>query len=208
VSSKRGIADRFRGFLPVIIDVETAGFNHKKDALLEVAAVILRLNDEGTLKIKESIAVHVEPFPGANLDTNALKFTGIDPFNPFRMAKPELKAMETILNPIRKEVKQTNCSRAILVGHNATFDLNFMQAAIARTKIKKNPFHQFSTFDTATLAGLAYGQTVLARACQAAGIEFNEANAHAALYDAERTAELFCDIVNRWDKMAGFPEAL
>ncbi|MCW8826846.1 MAG: ribonuclease T, partial [Gammaproteobacteria bacterium] len=166
------------------------------------------LNDDGILKKKESIAVHVEPFPGANLDTNALKFTGIDPFNPFRMAKPELKAMEMILAPIRKEVKETNCSRAILVGHNATFDLNFMQAAVARTKIKKDPFHQFSTFDTATLAGLAYGQTVLARACQAAGIEFNEANAHAALYDAERTAELFCDIVNRWDKMAGFPEPL
>ncbi|NOR51746.1 MAG: ribonuclease T [Gammaproteobacteria bacterium] len=200
------MADRFRGFLPVIIDVETAGFNHQKDALLEVAAVILRLNDEGILKKKESIAVHVEPFPGANLDTNALKFTGIDPFNPFRMAKPELKAMEMILNPIRKEVKATDCSRAILVGHNATFDLNFMQAAVARTKIKKNPFHQFSTFDTATLGGLAYGQSVLAKACKAAGIEFNDANAHAALYDAERTAELFCDIVNRWNKMAGFPE--
>ena len=208
MSRKRGIADRFRGFLPVIIDVETAGFNHKKDALLEVAAVILRLNDEGILKKKESIAVHIEPFPGANLDTNALKFTGIDPFNPFRMAKPELKAMEMILNPIRKEVKATDCSRAILVGHNATFDLNFMQAAVARTKIKKNPFHQFSTFDTATLGGLAYGQTVLAKACRAAGIEFNDANAHAALYDAERTAELFCDIVNRWNKMAGFPEVL
>ncbi|MDH3354441.1 MAG: ribonuclease T, partial [Chromatiales bacterium] len=180
---KKGIADRFRGFLPVIIDVETAGFNHKKDALLEVAAVILRMNDEGIIKQKESIAVHIEPFPGANLDTNALKFTGIDPFNPFRMAKPELKAMEMILNPIRKEVKETNCSRAILVGHNATFDLNFMQAAVARTKIKKDPFHQFSTFDTATLGGLAYGQTVLAKACKAAGIEFNDANAHAALYD-------------------------
>lgn len=208
MSRIRGIAERFRGFLPVIIDVETAGFNHKKDALLEVAAVILRLNDEGILKKKESIAVHIEPFPGANLDTNALKFTGIDPFNPFRMAKPELKAMEMILNPIRKEVKATDCSRAILVGHNATFDLNFMQAAVARTKIKKNPFHQFSTFDTATLGGLAYGQTVLAKACRAAGIEFNEANAHAALYDAERTAELFCDIVNRWNQMAGFPEPL
>jgi ribonuclease T len=207
VSQKRGIAERFRGFLPVIIDVETAGFNHKKDALLEVAAVILRLNDEGILKPKETIAVHIEPFPGANLDTNALKFTGIDPFNPFRMAKPELKAMEMILAPIRKEVKETNCSRAILVGHNATFDLNFIQAAVERTKIKKNPFHQFSTFDTATLAGLAYGQTVLAKACQAAGIQWNSANAHAAIYDAERTAELFCDIVNRWDKMAGFPEA-
>ncbi len=208
MGSKKSIADRFRGFLPVIIDVETAGFDHNKDALLEIAAVILRLNDEGVLKHKESIAVHIEPFPGANLDTNALNFTGIDPFNPFRMAKPELKAMEMIFNPIRKEVKATNCSRAILVGHNATFDLNFMRAAVARSKIKKDPFHRFSTFDTATLAGLAYGQTVLAKACQAAGIEFNEANAHAALYDAERTADLFCHIVNRWDNMAGFPESL
>lgn len=204
----RHISQRFRAFLPVVVDVETAGFNAKTDALLEVAAVLLYQTHDGTLKRKETIAVHIEPFPGANLETESLKFLGIDPFNPFRMAKPEPRAMETILTPIRNEVKKQNCTRAILVGHNPTFDLGFMQAAIARCKISKNPFHSFSSFDTATLGGLAFGQTVLSKACQAAGIEWDNRSAHSAIYDAERTADLFCLIVNHWNGMAGFPEPL
>ena len=37
-----GLCDRFRGFYPVVIDVETAGFNAKTDALLEIAAITLK----------------------------------------------------------------------------------------------------------------------------------------------------------------------
>ena len=39
--------DRFRGFLPVIVDVETGGFNATTDALLEVAATLIHLDDRG-----------------------------------------------------------------------------------------------------------------------------------------------------------------
>ena len=52
--------------------------------------------------------------------------------------------------------------------------------------------------DTVTLAGMAYGQTVLSRAVQAAGIEWNGDEAHSAVYDTQKTAELFCKILNRW----------
>ncbi len=197
------IARRFRGFLPVVVDVETAGFNPKRDALLEIAAVTLTMDEDGYMQRLETHAVHVEPFAGANLDQRALDFTGIDPFNPFRMAKPEREALQQIFQPIRQQVKQTQCSRAILVGHNPSFDLAFVKAAADRANIKRNPFHLFSTFDTATLGGLAYGQTVLARAVQAAGIEWNDGQAHSAIYDAERTADLFCAIVNRWRDLAG-----
>ena len=38
----------------------------------------------------------------------------------------------------------------------------------------------------------------LAKAAKAAGIEFDSGQAHSAIYDAERTADLFCNIVNRW----------
>ncbi len=193
-----GIVSRFRGFLPVVVDVETAGFNHKTDALLEIAATILRMNEQGDLYCHETLAYNIEPFPGANLDESALKFTGINPYNPFRMNKPENDALREIFQPIRREIKQTGCSRAILVGHNPTFDLNFLTAAIERNNIKRNPFHKFSTFDTATLGGLAYGQTVLSRAAQAAGLEWSDEEAHSAKYDTEQTAELFCRIINRW----------
>ena len=198
--SKAKISERFRGFLPVVVDVETAGFEADKHALLEIGAVTIVMNEEGIVEPGESIACHVEPFEGAELDPKALEFTGIDPHHPFRMAKPEKEALEHVFKPVRAEIKRAECTRAILVGHNPFFDLGFIKAAVERTGIKKNPFHQFSTFDTATLGGLAYGQTVLARAAMAAGIEWDHEEAHSALYDAERTADLFCKIVNSWDE--------
>jgi ribonuclease T len=200
-NSKSKISERFRGFLPVVVDVETGGFEADKHALLEVGAVTIVMDEEGIVSPGESIACHVEPFEGAELDPRALEFTGIDPHHPFRMAKPEKEALETIFKPIREEIKRVECTRAILVGHNPFFDLGFIKAAVERTGIRKNPFHQFSTFDTATLGGLAYGQTVLAKAAMAAGIEWDHEEAHSALYDAERTAELFCKIVNSWDEL-------
>jgi len=192
------IANRFRGFLPIVVDVETAGFNSNTDALLEIAAVIICMDDDGLLQPAGTHACHVKPFPDANLDPRALAFNGIDPDHPFRMALSERKALEKIFTPIREAVKASHCNRAILVGHNAGFDLGFINAAVARTKFKRNPFHPFSTFDTVSFSALAYGQTVLARSAEAAGIDWDEREAHSAIYDAEKTAELFCHIVNHW----------
>ncbi len=201
-SEKSPIARRFRGFLPVVVDIETAGFNARRDALLEIAAVTLDMDEQGFISRLETIACHVEPFPGANLDAESLAFTGIDPYNPFRMAKPERDALEIIFKPVRRLVRASGCKRAILVGHNAAFDLSFLNAAVTRTGLKRNPFHPFSTFDTVPLAGMAYGQTVLARAVEAAGFEWNNDKAHSAIYDTEKTADLFCSVINRWNELS------
>ena len=198
------IADRFRGFLPVVVDVETGGFNPESDALLEVAACIIRMDDFGRLFVARTIDVNVEPFDGANIDPKSLEITGIQVDNPLRGALPEVDALRKIFQPVRQEVRATGCQRAILVGHNSFFDLSFLNAAIARVQYKRSPFHPFSSFDTATLAGLAFGQTVLSRAVQAAGLEWNESEAHSAIYDTEKTAALFCAIVNRWKILTGF----
>ena len=198
------IADRFRGFLPVVVDVETGGFNCHKDALLEIAACILKMDDFGRLFIAETVAVNVEPFAGANIDPKSLEITGIKLDSPLRMALPEKEALRQISQPVRKEIRATGCQRAILVGHNSFFDLSFLNAALQRTGFKRGPFHPFSSFDTATLGGLAFGQTVLSRAVQSAGIDWNESEAHSAIYDTEKTAALFCAIVNRWKILTGF----
>jgi ribonuclease T len=195
------IDKRFRGFLPVVVDVETAGFDAQRDALLEIAAVIIEMDESGRLHPGERTHCHVQPFEGANLDPKALAFNGIDPWHPFRQALPEREALQHIFGPVRKAVKRTRCRRAILVGHNAFFDLGFLNAAVARTGLKRNPFHPFSTFDTVSLAGLAYGQTVLARAVTEAGLEWDSNEAHSAIYDTMKTAELFCTIVNRWQSL-------
>lgn len=199
---------RFRGYLPVIIDIETAGFNAKKHALLEIAAVIVEFDANRDLFITERYSSHVIPFKNAELDEAALKFNGIDPHHPFRMAVEELEALQTLFNPISQAIKRNNCKRAILVGHNPAFDIAFLNAAIHRTKIKRSPFHPFSTFDTATLGGLAYQQTVLSKIVQSAGLSWEDEKAHSALYDAEKTAELFCLIVNRWKQLdASLPDS-
>ena len=195
------VAQRFRGYLPVIVDIETSGFNPKKNALLEIAAVIVELNSNNDLEITERYSTHVVPFKNSELDAAALKFNGIDPYHPFRMAIDEKDALDMLFKPIKHAVKRNNCTRAILVGHNPAFDIGFLNAAIQRTQIKRSPFHPFSTFDTATLGGLAYQQTVLAKIAQTAGLEWDNEKAHSALYDAEMTAELFCLIVNRWKRL-------
>jgi len=192
------MADRFRGFLPVVVDVETGGFNAKTDALLEIAVVLLELDAEGLLKRGETIRYHVKPFEGANLEPASLAVNGIDPHHPLRPAIDERDALQRIFREVRRAVRENRCSRAVLVGHNAHFDLGFVNEAVERSSIKRNPFHPFSCFDTATLCGVAFGQTVLARAVIAAGMDWDETQAHSASYDAEVTANLFCEVVNRY----------
>jgi len=194
------IVNRFRGFLPVVVDLETAGFNANKDALLEIAAVVVGMDERGHLYQKDSVASNVEPFPGANLDEKSLAFNGIDPWHPFRLALPESDALEKVFTVVQEALDESGCSRAILVGHNPIFDLSFLNAAIKRCKIK-SPFHSFSSFDTCTLSAIAFGQTVLARSIQAAELDWKEDNAHSAVYDTERTAELFCTIMNQWQTL-------
>ncbi|AGA92004.1 ribonuclease T [Thioflavicoccus mobilis 8321] len=198
---KSTIAGRFRGFLPVVVDVETAGFDPQRHALLEIAAVIIRMDEYGRIQPSPPLACHVLPFLGAEMDRRALAFNKIDPDHPFRDAVSERDALQRILVPIRQAVKSTGCNRAILVGHNAAFDLSFVKAAVERTGFKRNPFHSFSVFDTVSLAGLAFGQTVLAKAAQAAGLDWENSQAHGAVYDTEQTARLFCSIVNRWQEL-------
>jgi ribonuclease T len=189
-------AKRFRGFLPIVIDVETGGFHSRTDALLEIAAVIIEVDGAGRVRRGESHAYHVQPFEGSRLDPVSLEVNGIDPYHPLRPAIPEADALQRLFREIRTAIRAHGCRRAILVGHNAAFDLGFLNAAVERCGLKRNPFHPFSCFDTATLAGVALGQTVLARATQLAGFEFDSRSAHSARYDAERTADLFCHVCN------------
>ena len=198
---KTPLHTRFRGYLPVVVDVETGGFNWHTDALLEIAAIIISQDDEGKLYPEPVLSTHVEPFEGANMDPKSMEVNGIDPYHPLRAARKEQDALGYIFTPIRKAVKEAGCNRAILVAHNAFFDLSFINSCVERTGIKRNPFHPFSSFDTVTLSGMAYGQTVLARASQSADLGWSTDDAHSAVYDTEMTAKLFCSIINQWETL-------
>lgn len=201
------IAERFRGFMPVVVDVECGGFNAQTDAILEIAAVTLGFDGE-ILCRRDTHFYRVVPFPGANLEEAALKFTGINPHHPLRIAHPESEVFRDLFTKLRAVMKQEGCKRAILVGHNAHFDHGFVRAAAERHNLKRNPFHPFSSLDTASISALCFGQTVLARAVEAAGLPFDNASAHSARYDAEVTADLFCHMINRWQQFGGWPPPL
>ncbi len=195
---------RFRGYLPVVIDVETGGFEANTDALLEIAAITLK-EEQGLLKIDQSLFYAIEPFTGSIITDAALEFNGIVPHSALRGAINEVSALSELFKHIRAALKQQQCHRAILVGHNAGFDHDFLRAAVARSQIKRDPFHPFSHLDTVSLAMLAYGHSVLTRACKLAKIDFDDKEAHSALYDATKTAELFCQIFNQWQTLGGWP---
>lgn len=191
------ISKRFNGLLPIVIDVETSGLQPDTCALLEVAIVLLKIDEAGKWVRDATHAYHVEAFSGAQFEQEASEITGIDPTHPFREALPEQQVLERICSVIRQALTDTGCYRAVLVGHNAWFDLSFILAAVKRAKIEHLPFHRFTTFDTATLSAAAFGETVLARAMRRARIPFNVNEAHSAIYDAEKTADLFCHILNQ-----------
>ncbi len=203
--SSNQLCQRFRGYFPVVIDVETAGFNARTDALLELAAVTLKMDENGWLQPDQTFHFHINPFEGANLEKAALDFNGIDPYCALRGAIEESEAIKELCKGIRKAQKDADCQRSVIVAHNAAFDQSFVNAAIDRAQLKRSPFHPFVSFDTTTLSGLALGQTVLVKACQAAGIAFDQSQAHSALYDTQKTAELFCFIVNKWRTLGGWP---
>lgn len=200
----QSIATRFRGFLPVVVDIESGGVNPQTDALLEMAAISLKMDDNGIILPDQTYHYHIAPFDGARLDPESMAFNKIDVTHPFRFAIPELDALNDFFASISKECQDKQCSRAVLVGHNAWFDQHFLNAAVNRCNLTKSPFHRFTSLDTATLSALAYGQTVLAKAMEAAKIPFNTDHAHSALYDAQTTAQLFCTIVNRYKELGGW----
>ena len=192
------LSERFRGYLPVVLDLETGGFDHQANPILELACSFLQMQDDRLL-IKGQESWNVEPVEGLIIEPASLKVTGIDLEDPSRDAMDEETVLREFFSLVRSEMKLYGCHRAILVAHNASFDQGFLNTACNRGAIKRNPFHPFTTLDTATLGALAYGHTVLREACRRADIEFSEARAHGAAYDADRTAELFCHIVNTWD---------
>ncbi len=194
------MAERFRGYLPVVVDVETGGFDCHKHALLEIAAIPIELDAAGRFVPGVTAHAHIAPAPGTSIDPKSLEVTGIKIGHPLRGEVSEREGLDAVFVPVRAAAKKHGCQRAILVGHNAHFDLSFLNAAVARVAHKRNPFHPFSVFDTVTMAGLAYGQTVLARAAMIAGLGWNRSEAHSAIYDAEQTAKLFCIIANTWPR--------
>ena len=194
------IKERFRKYLPVVVDLETGGFDPKTNAILEIAATLI-VKNEGTqlLDVGKTYRYHIEPYEGLVVEQESLDFTKINLNHPLRNAIAEKDALEELFKIINTERTANGCSRAILIGHNAHFDHSFLTEAVSRNNIRKSPFHPFSVLDTVTLGALHTKQTVLARICDVLNIDYDSKEAHSAAYDSDITAKVFCKIVNEFD---------
>ena len=194
------IKERFRKYLPVVVDLETGGFDPKNNAILEIAAtLIIKNEDTQLLDVGKTYRYHIEPYEGLVVEQESLDFTKINLNHPLRNAITEKDALEELFKIINSERTANGCSRAILIGHNAHFDHSFLTEAVSRNNIKKSPFHPFSVLDTVTLGALHTKQTVLARICDVLNIDYDSKEAHSAAYDSDITAKVFCKIVNEFD---------
>ena len=192
------LKNRFRKYLPVVVDIETGGFDPELNAILEIAITLIEENDNKFV-VGETHRHHIIPFKNSIIEKESLEFTKIKLDHPLRNASNENDALKDLFKIINKTKNKYECSRAILVGHNAHFDNSFLNAAIKRNNIKKTPFHKFSVIDTVSLGVLATGQTVLARVCEKLNINYDNDQAHSAAYDTQVTAEVFCSIINNYD---------
>ena len=192
------LKNRFRKYLPVVVDIETGGFDPDINAILEIAITLIE-EEKGILVPGDTFRHHINPFEGSIVEKESLEFTKIKLDHPLRNAIEESEALNNLFKIINKAKNKYECSRAILVGHNAHFDKSFLDASVIRNKIKKTPFHKFSVIDTVSLGVLATGQTVLARICDELSINYDNDEAHSAAYDTKVTAEVFCSIINKFD---------
>ena len=191
---------RFRKYLPVVVDLETGGFDPINNAILEIAVTLIGQNDKYELVVLDTHRYHIDPYKDLIVEQESLDFTKIKLDHPLRKAVSEKEALNELFKIINKAKTEYSCSRAILVGHNAHFDLAFIKESIKRNNIKKSPFHPFSVLDTVSLGAIHTQQTVLARVCESLSIDYDSNEAHSAAYDAEITAKVFCKIINLFDK--------
>ena len=190
---------RFRKYLPVVVDLETGGFDPINNAILEIAVTLIGQNDKYKLVVLDTHRYHIDPYKDLIVEQESLDFTKIKLDHPLRKAVSEKEALTELFKIINKAKSEYSCSRAILVGHNAHFDLAFIKESIKRNNIKKSPFHPFSVLDTVSLGAMHTQQTVLARVCESLSIDYDSNEAHSAAYDAEITAKVFCNIINLFD---------
>ena len=190
---------RFRKYLPVVVDLETGGFDPINNAILEIALTLIGQNDKYELVVLDTHRYHIDPYKDLIVEQESLDFTKIKLDHPLRKAVSEKEALTELFKIINKAKSEYSCSRAILVGHNAHFDLAFIKESIKRNNIKKSPFHPFSVLDTVSLGAMHTQQTVLARVCESLSIDYDSNEAHSAAYDAEITAKVFCKIINLFD---------
>ena len=192
------LKNRFRKYLPVVVDIETGGFDPTSNAILEIAITLIE-EENNKLIVGETFRHHIVPFEGSIVEKESLEFTKINLDHPLRNAVTESEALNDLFKIINKAKNKYECSRAILVGHNAHFDNSFLTESLKRNNIKKTPFHKFSVIDTVSLGVLATGQTVLARICDKLNIDYDNDEAHSAAYDTVVTAQVFCSILNKYD---------
>ncbi len=164
----------------VVFDLETTGFSPVSDRIIEIGAVRL---DGG--KITEKFSTFVNPREPIPLRIEQL--TGIN--DSMVMDAP---AIETVLPEFLSFAEG-----AVLVAHNASFDVGFIREACKRLSLPED----FTYVDTVALARLLLPQLSrfkLDTVARALGVSLE--HHHRAVDDAGATAEIFEKFVEMLEK--------
>lgn len=156
----------------VVFDTETTGLSARYDKVIELAAV----------KMKDGEVIErFEQFidPGHPLSQTTIKLTSITD-DMVRGSKSEKEVFEMF---------QEFCKGSIIVGHNATFDVDFMNTGYARHGL---PLIGEPWLDTLPMARLLYPEMKGFRLnTLAKKLNVNLEHHHRAIYDAEATGYIY-----------------
>ena len=159
----------------VVFDLETTGFSSAKDKIIEIGAVKV---ENGEITDKYSTFVN----PKIPIPFRITQLTSIT--DEMVMESPEI---ETILPPFLKFVGD-----AVLVAHNASFDVSFIEENCRRQGIEPD----FTSVDTVGLARVLlptlskFKLNVVAKA-----LNISQEHHHRAVDDARVTAEIYVKFI-------------
>ena len=192
----------------VYIDTETTGFDPKKNALIQIGFIY---EEDG--KVIGRKTYNIKPWEGCEWNPDAIEKTGITP----EIAATYQDSKEAFNHFTRVLGKYINrydkADKAFFVGYNAKFDEEFIRdwfirnAETERDKQFGNGYGCFFWTPCVDVMQFALFRTMGSRAsfpnfqlgtvCQALGIEFNEEDAHDALYDITKTRELLLKLKSK-----------
>lgn len=164
----------------VIFDLETTGLSNRLDEIIEFGAV--KMKDREVIDRKQLFVNPKRSIPAHISSLTHINQSDVD------AAKP----IEDVFDDLKQWIGD-----AVLVAHNATFDVGFMNAA-AR-KLGKPEFSN-PVIDTLPLAHamLDLKRYRLGNVCRHYGVKYDGEGAHRADYDAEVLSQVLCHMLNAY----------
>lgn len=186
-------------------DLETTGRNHRHHGATEIAA-IAEIDGE----IRDEIDIRVCPWPGAEIEQEALEVTGKTE-GELLLYAPEQQAFQKLYEFLEQFIDPYDSNDKFWFGaFNQTFDVDFLSRFWERNESEKQWIGSYinrrPNLDPRVLATtLVFKGEMdepenfkLSTLCEHSGLEISNDETHSGLYDARKCRELFYELVARF----------